>query len=98
MLVTLDEIKLYLRLDETDTTEDQLLTSLITSAEEYVKEATGFKFETDVPERVKVIIKLLVAHWYENRELVSTKGISKIDFTIDALLNQIKYTHEEDTV
>lgn len=99
MLVTLDELKLYLRLDATDTTEDSLLTSLNATAEEYLKNATGFTFSTDVPEMAKMIIKLLVAHWYENREVVSSSyNNEKVHFTVESLINQLTYTHEETIV
>lgn len=95
MLVTLPEIKLYLRLDELDTTEDSLLTSLLNTAEEYLKNATGFTFANEVPERAKLIIKLLVSHWYENRIPVSSANLQKVSFTIEALINQLNYTFEE---
>jgi uncharacterized phiE125 gp8 family phage protein len=42
-----------------------------------------------VPESVKVAMKLLVGHWYENRETVNIGNITTpLDFTVKALLGQ----------
>jgi uncharacterized phage protein (predicted DNA packaging) len=89
-------MKLYLRLDEEDTTEDSLLIQLIETATEYIKEATGFTFENNVPERATLLVKFLVAHWYDNRVVsVTCKNGTNVGFTVEALLNQLKYTHSE---
>ena len=45
MILTLTEIKQYLRLEPEYTDEDDLLRDLLLVAEEYIKNATGFKFE-----------------------------------------------------
>lgn len=82
-------------MDELDTEEDDLLSSLILVASEYIRNATGFKLETNVPETAKLIAKLLVSHWYENRAVVSTQMQNKIDFTVKVLLAQLTYTHTE---
>ncbi|MFZ3132882.1 MAG: head-tail connector protein [Desulfosporosinus sp.] len=46
---------------------------------------------SDVPEKVKLAMKLLIGHWYENREAASTAGVSKlskeIEFSVHSLLN-----------
>lgn len=45
---------------------------------------------SDVPEKVKLAMKLLVGHWYENREAALTTGQSKvsseIEFSVRSLL------------
>jgi uncharacterized phiE125 gp8 family phage protein len=44
-----------------------------------------------VPEPLKQAILLLISHWYENREPVTTNGSpANIPFTIDALVSQYK--------
>jgi uncharacterized phiE125 gp8 family phage protein len=44
-----------------------------------------------VPHRVKQAIKLLVAHWFKNREAVLTGTISKeLELAVHSLLNQIR--------
>jgi uncharacterized phiE125 gp8 family phage protein len=44
-----------------------------------------------VPHRIKQAVKLLVAHWFKNREAVLTATISKeIELAVHSLLNQIR--------
>ena len=48
----------------------------------------GYGVAAAVPERVKQAMKLLVGHWYENREAVLIGTISKeIEFAVKALLS-----------
>lgn len=98
MIITLEQMKHYLRLDEDEMIEDELINSLILTAEEYIKNATGFKFETTVPETAKLIVRLLVSHWYENRAIETSQATNKIDFTVKALLAQLTYSHTEDEI
>jgi len=72
MILTLDEVKNYLRVDLDD--DDTLIQSFITAAEAYLKNATGKEYpETDsggnkmAYELEKVYLNLLIAYWYENR-------------------------------
>lgn len=96
MIVTLAEIKEYLRLEPTDIEEDGLINSFLATAEEYLKGATGFTFASGVPERAKLIVKLLVSHWYDNRAIMTTApNVNKIDFTVQTLLSQLTYSHVE---
>ena len=71
-MITLQEVKEYLRIDIDE--DDQLLQTLITAAVEYLKNATGKEYPaTDEEgnainyEIEKIYLKLLLAHWYENR-------------------------------
>jgi len=45
---------------------------------------------SDVPEKVRQAILLLISHWYENREAVSTSGAipKEIPFSVESLLWQ----------
>lgn len=45
----------------------------------------GYQLPGDVPPRVRHALKLLVGHWYENREAVGTVG-KEIELTVNALL------------
>lgn len=47
---------------------------------------SGYGDATAVPENVKVAIKMLVGHWYENREAVSAVSMASVPLVIDALL------------
>lgn len=71
-IITLEEVKEYARIDIDE--DDQLLGTLIVSAEEYLKNATGKEYpETDENGSKinygleKIYLQLLVAHWYEQR-------------------------------
>lgn len=72
MILTLDEVKNYLRVDLDD--DDALIQSFIVAAEVYLKNATGKEYpEKDSNdnkigyELEKVYLNLLIAYWYENR-------------------------------
>ena len=47
---------------------------------------------SDVPENIKTAMKQLVAHWYDNRELVTNVSVNKIPVTVNALLLNYKIT------
>ena len=68
MLVTVDEAKLYLRLDGTE--EDALIQALLETAESLCQDIvrTDFDEMEEVPEIVKVGICYAVTYLYENRE------------------------------
>lgn len=48
----------------------------------------GYGDAADVPESIKQCIRLLVGHWYRNREpVVIGVSASTLDFSVDSLLN-----------
>lgn len=47
---------------------------------------SGYGDATQTPENVKVAIKMMAAHWYENREAVSAVSMAAVPMCIDALL------------
>jgi uncharacterized phiE125 gp8 family phage protein len=61
----------------------------------YVPNAVNVRFvagygdaASDVPETIKLAMKMLIAHWYENRETVKVGTITKaIEFSYEALLD-----------
>lgn len=72
MILTLDEVKNYLRIDLDD--DDALIQSFITAAEAYLENATGKEYpeKDENGEKIgyeleKVYLNLLIAYWYENR-------------------------------
>lgn len=89
-IVTLEETKQYLRVDGDD--EDALITSLITAAEEYLKNATGIQFD-DTNSLAKLFCWVLVTDWYENREYTG-KPSEKVRPIIDSMLAQLKYCYQ----
>ena len=81
MVVTLEEVKAYLRVDGDE--EDMLITSFIIAAEEMCEGILRYTFNelTLIPETVKQTIFYIVGQLYENREQVQ----------IDEILEVVKY-------
>ena len=84
----LSEIKTFLRMDESYTEEDTLLESLQTSAIQYAQNATGKQYESD-NELYNLLLKILIAHWYENREIVQEGTKIEIPHSITAIMHHI---------
>jgi uncharacterized phage protein (predicted DNA packaging) len=94
--MTLTEAKAYLRI--TSTADDDLIQSLITAADSYIKQQTGKTkkvvsgVETDIEDDklYNIATKLMIAHWYENRQ-PETAGtiVARFSNSIDALINHI---------
>jgi uncharacterized phage protein (predicted DNA packaging) len=99
--MTLDEAKLYLRVD--GTADDALITGLITAAAKYIDGQTG-KTQVKTGEVDGVATygpiaadalyitaqKLMIAHWYENRGVeVAGTIVARFSHSVDALVNHI---------
>lgn len=81
----LDDVKLYLRVDSTD--EDNVIRMLVSSAQLFIKTATGVEFDEKDSRHMTVLCQL-VGHWYDNRGLVGTAA--ELPFTVTAQLIQIE--------
>ena len=99
MPLTLDDLKLYLRVP--DDTDDVLIKSQLAAAEAYIagKVSKTQRFVKDGEplaladdELYRQCVKLMVAHWYENREIVSSGSAaqSPVRHTVDAILAHIE--------
>lgn len=85
----LEEVKLFIRADFDD--DDTLIEGLMLSAEEYLSNAGVRKDYTK--ELYKLAIKLLVSHWYENREVEKVgKNVRKISYSLESIMAQLKYS------
>lgn len=84
-MVLLDDVKLYLRVDGQD--EDSVIQGLIEAAKQYIQTGTGVTF-TDTDARHVLTLKMIVAHWYDNRGLVGSTA--ELPFTVTAQLLQIE--------
>lgn len=81
----IDDLKQYLRIDSDY--DDVLIDSLLIAAEEYLSNNGITKnYEKQL---YKLAVKLLVSHWYENREVLG-KG-DNLKFSLNAILMQLKY-------
>lgn len=83
------EVKQYLRIDHVY--EDDLLTALIDAAKSFIVSGTGVKVETTNAKSM-LVLKFLVAHWYENRQLVGQS--TELPYSITALLLQLETERE----
>lgn len=88
MIVTLPEIKEYLRIDTG--ADDAAITTLITAAEEYLKNAGAVLSSTN--ELSKLAVKILVVHWYENHEPIGKTD--KLAYGLESIITQLQYCYE----
>ena len=89
--MTLAAIKDYLKIDGTD--EDVLLTSLISAAESFIQQTTGKTLKgtanISTDELYNLCVKLMVAHWFENRAVQANTQLNDFSFSVQALINHI---------
>ena len=78
MVITLKEVKAYLRVDGDE--EDMLITSFIIAAEEMCEGILRYPLDelTLVPETVKQAVFYIVGQLYENREQVPIDEILEV--------------------
>ncbi|WP_417208271.1 head-tail connector protein [Acidaminococcus fermentans] len=89
MAVTLSQAKNWLKIDSDITEDDELITELISAANEYIEGRTGKRNNGSA--LYDQCIRLLVCHWYENRAIYSSKpgAINPIPHSADALIIHI---------
>ena len=86
----LKNIKNYLRIDDDITSDDEILQELINASKSYISRLTGKKF-VDNDSVMQMLVKLLVSHWYTNRNAMNGKAnASEIPHTITTILNHIE--------
>ena len=79
----LEETKAFARVDHSD--DDDTLTTLLDSAIEFVRKATGKDWDNgDVPERARTAVMALVTTWYDG------EGKDGIPRHISSLLHQLR--------
>ena len=66
MIVTVDEMKTHLRIEDDD--EDMYLESLIAQAQAVAEDFCRTQFSEAAPEPVRLAVLLFVSHYYENRD------------------------------
>ena len=86
----LTQVKNYLRIDDDITSDDEILQELISASKAYISRSTGKKFIND-DSVMQMLVKLLVSHWYTNRNAMNGKAnASEIPHTITTMLNHIE--------
>lgn len=89
----LDDIKQYLRV--THNLDDEMLNGLIATAKQLIIEKTGIEYK-EGDGAYLMLIRFLVAHFYENREAVGEKAMSEMPYTIQHLMVHIALRGEYD--
>ena len=83
-------LKNYLRIDDDITSDDEMLTELINASKIYISQSTGKKF-IESNSVMQMLVRLLVSHWYTNRNAMNGKQNSaEIPHTITTILNHIE--------
>lgn len=82
MVVTLEEIKQYVRIDSAD--EDELLLALSGTAESICKDILRCSFEpgAEVPDPVRTAVLYGISYLYENREQADFKDLGVESFCL----------------
>lgn len=84
--ITLQEVKLHCRIDESDTLEDSLLQVYIDAALEACQKHIGKSFDKqEFTPAIKAGCLIYIAHLYENREMVTTNAVNEVPLAISSL-------------
>jgi uncharacterized phage protein (predicted DNA packaging) len=95
MIVTLDDVKSWLRVDYDD--DDADIQTLIDAAESYLFNATGVSFDSTNP-LATLYCRVLIKDWYDDRDLMQdAKCSDKVRFTLQSIMMQLQYPAEDDT-
>jgi uncharacterized phage protein (predicted DNA packaging) len=86
-MVSLEDAKTFLRVDGPD--DDALIQSLIDASVEYLANAAAANIDTS-SKLYDLAQKILITHWYENREPVGKAD--KLPFSLDSMILQLRYT------
>lgn len=88
-MITLEKYKSHIRVDGDD--ENIVHQMHLDAATAYVASETGIDADDVDDPRYDMAILLLAAHFYLNREAVSTNKMNRIPYGISALILSIKY-------
>lgn len=89
MVVSVEEIKEYLRLEADYKEDDNLLLSFLKAAEEDLENRTGKVFnENNKSELISLYIKMYVAEQYEKRGATENNS-EKVRFVLENIISQI---------
>lgn len=92
MILTLEETKLFLRID--DGAEDTFIQVLIDAANSYLANATGNTTFDSTNALARLFCLVLISDWFENRLMVG-KVSEKVRPTIESILAQLSYCYPE---
>lgn len=92
MLITLEELKMFLRIDYSD--DDIMLNDFIQTTEEYIKDIVSdydIKIKNErFKRKASLAAKFIISELYDNREL-TIKENKKVNFIINSFITQMQY-------
>jgi hypothetical protein len=87
-VLTLDQVKMHLRIEPDVLDEDAYLTSMEMAARLHTENVLRQKIDEMTGEHVKMAMLLLIAHWYRNRETVTDEyKMVQLPIAYEALLS-----------
>lgn len=89
-ILTLEETKMWLRVDDD---EGPTIKMLMGAAETYLHNAVEVEFDSE-NQLAKLFCLVLVADWYENRDLVGQQPSDKVRFTIQSIMAQLQHAYK----
>lgn len=94
MILSLDETKQFLKIEQDFIEEDNFINSLIIAAESYIINATGKTFDSSNKLAV-LAAQLLVSNWYDNRAITTNSNQSKLSLSLDCIITQLTYCGDD---
>lgn len=92
----LDFVKNYLKIDHD--ADDQLISTMIVSAQNRIQSHLNRKFEDfeEIPDEFTIAALAIIAHWYENRAIQSTDATkSELKYVFTDLLDPYRNWNNE---
>lgn len=95
MILTLAEVKDFLKIEPDFVADDNFIQLLITASEAYLYNSTGITFD-DSNSLAKLFCLVLISDWYDDRTMIG-KTSDKIRYTIDCISTQLQYCYGGDS-
>ncbi len=95
MILTLSEVKEFLKLEEDFYDEDNYIQLLMTASEAFLYNSTGITFGSS-NSLAKLYCLVLISDWYDDRSMIG-KASDKIRYTIDCISTQLRYCYGGDS-
>ncbi|SDY84620.1 head-tail connector protein [Thermoactinomyces sp. DSM 45892] len=86
------DMKTFLKIDHDD--EDAIIEGMILAGREFIRNAAGEVNESS--ELYKLCLKLLVTHWFDNRNIFINGWVNEVPFSLKAMIYQLQYCGDTD--
>lgn len=90
-MLTLKELKGYLRIDSDNTLDDTFLNTQILVAQTVLNKITKRTSYGDRQQLANLYMMAFIGEIYENRELTEDKVVNKLSYTMATILNELKW-------